>query len=246
MISTSSRRLTGGLEGARADLRRQGFALTSDRAIQLPEGSREYLSRAYYNSGVLHHDPGDIPADRERARDVIRYTWNDDALDVESYDQVTITDRAGISGKRDHTRVHLLKDRHAEAIIRTFLELVPPERRQPEGTFGVNLFRTHTDVVTSPHHDHEQFIVLYVIDRVGGGAETYLYHPDDVAEDGRVLAAPILARQLDPGDIIIFEDRLFKHGATPLISPPGRPARRDAFICTFDYFDTYLGRAASN
>jgi hypothetical protein len=247
MPDDSSRRLAGGLEEVRAALRDKGYALTSDRAIGLPEGYRENLSLKYYNSDTLHHDAGDFPVDRERARDVVRYTWSDDeAPRLEPFDRITLTDRAGIPGEREHTRVQLLKDPEAEQLIDTLLQLVPPERRQPEGTFGINLFRTYTNVVTTPHHDHEEFVVLYVIDRIGDGAETYLYNPEDVSEDGEILAEPILTQQLNPGDIIIFEDSRFKHGATPLVSPPGGTARRDAFVCTFDYFATYLGRTAVN
>lgn len=57
-----------------------------------------------------------------------------------------------------------------------------------------------------------------------------------------MLGVPVLTQQLNPGGILIFEDRLFKHGTTPLISPPGGSARRDALICTFDYYSSYLGR----
>jgi hypothetical protein len=240
------RRPADDLERVWADLRDQGYALTSDVAIGVPEKCRQNLSQSYYNSETLHHDPGDIPVDRERARDVIRYMWKNDDLELEAYDQITLTNRAGISGQRDHSRVHLLKDPEAEELIRRLLELMPPRQRQPEGTFGINLFRTYTNVVTTPHHDHEEFVILYVIDRIGNGAESYLYRPEDVAEDGRELAGPILKQQLDPGDIFIFEDRRFKHGATPLIDPPGGSARRDAFVCTFDYFGTYLGQASGN
>jgi hypothetical protein len=246
MPDDSSRRVTGGLEGVWGDLRTQGHALTNDQAIGLPAGCREYLSQTYYNPDTLHHDAGDIPVDRERARDVVRYTWSGDTLDVEPYDQITLTNRAGISGKRDHSRVHLLKDPLAEKLIRGLLELMPAERKQPEGTFGINLFRTYTNVVTTPHHDHEEFVVLYVIDRIGGGAESCLYRPEDISEGGQELAEPILKQQLNPGDIFIFEDSRFKHGATPLVDPPGGSARRDAFVCTFDYFDTYLGRVSAN
>ena len=247
MPDHSSRRLTGGLEEVRAALRHEGYALTSDRAIGVPEGARENLSLRYYNSDTLHHDPGDYPVDRERARDVIRYTWSGDkAPRQEPFDRITITDRAGIRGEREHSRVQLLKDPEAENLTSTLLQLVPPERRQPEGTFGINLFRTYTNVVTTPHHDSEEFVVLYVIDRIGDGAESYLYSPEDVSENGEVLADPVLTQQLNPGDIIIFEDSRFKHGATPLLSPPGGSARRDALVCTFDYFGTYLGQACAD
>ncbi|MGD0245837.1 MAG: 2OG-Fe dioxygenase family protein, partial [Streptosporangiaceae bacterium] len=145
-----------------------------------------------------------------------------------------------IPGQREHARVELLKDPEAEKLVRAFLDLVPPSRRQPTGTFGVNLFRTFTNVVTNPHHDNEEFIIIYVVDRVGDGAETYLYRPEDVAEDGQPIAEPVLRQQLNPGDIIIFDDKRFKHGATPLVNPVGGQAHRDALVCTVDYPSTYL------
>lgn len=243
MPEDPTRRLAGGLEEVQAALRSRGYALTSDRAVGLPTGFRENFCQEYYNSEILHHDPGDLPADRERARDVIRYKWNDDTLHLESYDRITITDRAGVPGGRDHSRVYLLKDPEVEQLVRRLLEFVPPERRQGDGTFGLNLFRTFTNVVTTPHHDKEEFVILYVVDRIGDGAETYLYNSEDV-KDGQELPEPVLRQQLNPGDIIIFQDKTFKHGATPLISPPGGTARRDALICTVDYRSTYLDPSA--
>jgi hypothetical protein len=75
---------------------------------------------------------------------------------------------------------------------------------------------------------------------VGGGAETYLYETGDVTDRGEPTAGPILKHQLNPGEIIIFEDKHFKHGATPLEAPPGGTAMRDALVCTVDYRETYL------
>jgi len=218
----------------------QGYALTSDRSIGLPEKFRPNFSQTYFNDWTLHHDEGDWPADRLRARDVIRYQWPDGGLNLQRHDAITIIDRAGISGKREHTRVELLDDPQSRDLIRAFLQLVPPSRRQADGTFGVNLFRTFTNVVTKPHHDNEEFIIIYVLDRVGDGAETYLYSPADVTDDGEIKAPPVLRQQLDPGDIIIFDDKAFKHGATPLVNPAGGTARRDALVCTVDYHETYL------
>jgi hypothetical protein len=57
-------------------------------------------------------------------------------------------------------------------------------------------------------------------------------------------ARPVLRQQLNPGDIIIFEDALFKHGATPLVNPDGGATKRDALICTVDYRSTYLETAS--
>jgi hypothetical protein len=226
-------------------LRSRGYAVTSDRVIGLHPSHRENFALRYYNPETLHHDPGDFPVDRERARDVIRYEWTGGALSLEPFDRITITDRAGIAGEREHTRVHLLKDPDAEKMIRRFLEFVPPESRQVDGTLGVNLFRTYTNVVTRPHRDDEEYVIVYVVDRIGDGAETYLYTPEDV-RGGHELPEPVLRQQLNPGDIIIFKDGSFKHGATPLISPPGGTARRDAVVCTIDYRTTYLESAAAN
>jgi hypothetical protein len=235
---------TAGHRTAWADLTRQGYALTSDRAIGLAEDFRDKFRDAYYNDQTLRNDKGDWPADRMRARDVIRYEWHGDALDLETYYKITITDRAQQRGERDHARVKLLPDPRAEELIRAFLALVPPSQRQQEGTFGINLFRTFTNVVTTPHHDDEEFILLYILNRIGYGADSYLYDPGDISEGGQVIAEPVLLQQLNPGDLIIFEDRKFKHGATPLISRPDGTAMRDALVCTVDYWETYLGAEA--
>jgi hypothetical protein len=232
-----------GLDFVWSDLISHGYALTEEASIGLPEKFRENFHQTYFNDFTLRHDNGDWPVDRERARDVVRYGWSADKhrlVSLSEHDTITITDRAGIPGKRDHARVMLLEDQQAEDLVRTFLEFVPLERRQPDGTFGVNLFRTFTDVVTVPHHDNEQFIIIYMLDRAGDGAETYLYRPDDVTDEGKPTADPVLRRQLNPGDIIIFEDERFKHGATPIEPPPGGIARRDVLVCTVDNRDTYL------
>jgi hypothetical protein len=233
-----------GPEHAWASLKDQGYALTDDRKIGLPDGFRDEFLHEYFNDDVLHHDPGDFPVDRKRARDVIRYRWRDGRLHLQEFDRITITDRADIPGQREHTRVMLLADPRAEGLVRTFLELLPPDRRQPDGTFGVNLFRTFTDVVTKPHRDHEEFVMLYVLDRVGDGAESYLYNSGDVTEDGSPTAGPVFKHQLNPGEIIIFEDQRFKHGATELEPPPGGSARRDVLVCTIDNRETYLASNA--
>jgi hypothetical protein len=136
--------------------------------------------------------------------------------------------------------VRLLDDPQGAELVRAILSLVPPERRHPEGTFGVNFFRTYTNVVTAPHQDLEEYIVLYVVDRIGGGAQSYLYDRAAVADGGEPAADPILRQQLNPGQIIIFEDKHFQHGATPLEPVAGEDARRDALVCTVDYPGTYL------
>ena len=131
----------------------QGYALTNDWLIGLPEKFRQNFRDAYFNSWTLRHDEGDWPVDRQRARDVIRYEWHDKDLHLRRHESIIITDRAGIPGKREHARVELMENGQAVELLHVFLRLVPPNRRQSDGTFGVNLFRTFTNVVTKPHHD---------------------------------------------------------------------------------------------
>jgi hypothetical protein len=228
------------LDGIWAQITKQHYVLIDDHMIGLPTNFRKSFLGKYFNDHTLRLDEGELPVDRKRARDVVRYQWRDGGPHLCEHDVITYTDRGGIPGKREHARVWLLDDPEAEKLVRIFLSLVPSDRRQREGTFGINLLRTFTDVVTRPHHDDEQFIMLYVLDRIGDGAESYLYDPDDVTDAGQPTADPIRRHQLNPGQILIFEDRFFKHGATPLVPPPGGKARRDVLVCTVDYPETYL------
>jgi hypothetical protein len=223
-----------------AALSSQGYALTTDEEIGLPDKFRDNFRQTYFTDAHIRHDPGDWPVDRKRARDVIRYSWRDGELGLEEHDTVAITDRAGIPGRREHSRVRLLKDPQAKEFVSTLLSLVPPLQRKPTGTFGVNLFRTFSDVVTKPHRDNEELIILYVLDRQGEGAESYLYDPGDVTDEGQVIGDPVLWQQLNPGDIMIFDDARFMHGATPLQALPDGTSGRDVLVCTVDSPDTYL------
>jgi hypothetical protein len=231
-----------GLNGIWADLAKQRYALTTDEAIGLPEKFRTNFEQTYFNDLTLRHDEGDWPMDRQRARDVIRYQWYGDRLEVQEHETITITNRAGIPGKRDHSRVRLLDDPQAEELVRTFLSLVPSDLRQDDSTFGVNLFRTFTNVVTRPHQDNEKFVIIYVLNRIGDGAKTYLYRSKDVI-DGKPTAEPVLEYQLNPGEILIFDDEFFMHDTSPLEAPLGEPTQRDVLVCTVDDRETYLAAA---
>ncbi|WP_307795850.1 2OG-Fe dioxygenase family protein [Amycolatopsis sp. 195334CR] len=204
----------------------------TDRELGLPGSVRENIHRDFFQSGVLRNYPGDIPADRERARDVIRYDWHGDELSLREHDCVAI-DRRGdwSSERREFEQVPLLGHADCASWIHAAISLVPEPRRQPRGTFGVNLFRTHTNVVTRPHQDEEEFIFVYVVDKRGSGAETVLL---DVESD-----AVVLEETLDPGDLLVFEDSRFRHGTTPIIPPVIGTARRDALVCTINFPHTY-------
>jgi 2OG-Fe dioxygenase len=236
----SGRNLSVGHDHAWAALAGQRHTVIYDKMIGLPNNFRRSFLEKYFNDQTLRHDEGDWPVDRKRARDVVEYEWRDSGLYLREHDTITLIDRAGISGKREHARVWLLDDPEVERFVRTCLSLVPPDRRQRKGTFGINLFRTFTNVVTKPHHDDEQFIVLYVLDRIGDGAVSYLYDAADVTEAGQPTADPVRKHQLNPGQILIFEDKFFKHGATPLLPLPDGEARRDVLVCTVDYPGSYL------
>lgn len=215
----------------RKQLDHEGYALTNDTELGLRKFVREHIHNTYFNDRYLHRYPFDIPEDRERARDVVRYAWHDDQVTLTEHDTIAIEGRGDQPFRREFKRVELLEDDHFRTWIATALSLVPTERRQPRGTFGVNLFRTHTNVVTKPHQDEEEYILIYVLERVGSGAESELYRigSDDIAHHSR----------LEPGDLIIFRDDQFKHTASPLVPPPDGPAHRDVLVCTVNYPHTY-------
>lgn len=212
-----------------------GYATANDRMLGLPADFRDKLSSAYFNDKVLHSDVPDIPVDRMRARDVIYYEWHDSQLDLSEYESILISNRGNIPGERKHSRVRLLEDPYPRSFIGACLSLIPAEGRRDRGTFGVNLFRTFTQVVTRPHQDNEEYIVIYVLGKIGTGAESYLYSADNPEK-------LVFSATLHPGEMLIFKDDLFLHGATPLVPPAGRSAQRDALVCTVDYPSTYLDR----
>jgi hypothetical protein len=116
--------------------------------------------------------------------------------------------------------------------IRGVLRTIPVRYQQQCGTFGVNFFRTFTNVVTRPHQDGEEYVIVYVLDKIGCGATTQLY--------GLHSGELVFERELAPGELIIFRDDRFRHNVTPLRAPEsGTPTRRDAMVCTVNYADTY-------
>lgn len=217
-----------------------GYALIQDWDLGVSDDFREQFHQTYFNEDKLRHDEGDFPPDRKRARDVIHYRWSEKGLELSEYETITITDRAGIKGKREHKRVEILGDPQARQLIEKLLRLVPLERRQQEGTLGVNFFRTYTDVVTTPHHDNEEYIFLYLMHRDGDGAKSYLYRDYEPFTGGPPDEPALDYHQMSPGELLVFEDVLFNHGATELKPLRGGTAMRDMIVFTVDYPDTYL------
>ncbi|SFB16587.1 2OG-Fe dioxygenase [Amycolatopsis marina] len=216
----------------RKQIETEGFAVVSDDELGFSPESRAHLHREFFRPGILRSYPDDLPVDRERARDVVRYDWNDDQLTLTEYESIVIENRGERPEPREYARVEVLTDPCFEEWIRLALGLVPGSTRDTKGTFGVNLFRTYTNVVTRPHQDGEKFVFIYVLDKVGQGAQTWLYGPEE--------NDPVLFQDtLGPGDLLVFEDARFRHSVTPLENPPGGTARRDVLVCTVNYDHTY-------
>jgi hypothetical protein len=221
------------LHRVHSGIARQGYAVTSDQAIGLPEKLRDNFLQRYFIDNVICRTEGDQLIDRKRARDVIYYEWLDaDELQLEEYETIHMMDGGIKDGLRVYTRVMLLDDPQAVDLIKAFLTLVPPERRRNKGTFGVNLFRTYTNVVVAPHRDDDEFTLIYVLNRVGDGAKTQLYDVN--------AATTNFEQQLQPGELIVFDDERFLHNASPLEPDADGHAMRDALVCTVDYEKEYL------
>jgi hypothetical protein len=217
------------LERVRHELADRGYAVVNDTALGLHPEIRRHIVQNYFTEKVLESDHPAVHRDRDRARDVIRYAWDGPDLTVTEHDRIDIINRSGFSGARTPNRVSLLDEVPMETWIRQMLELIPVARRQPEGTFGVNFMRTRTTVVSGPHHDDEEYVIVYVAAKHGEGAETTLH---DTGDPSRV----VYRVTLDPGDLIIFRDAAYLHNASPLT---GEHAQRDALVCTVNYPGTY-------
>lgn len=220
------------LHRVREELAKRDFAITSDDALGLPSATRRHIADTYFAESVLEGDNPAVHQDRDRARDVIRYGWDGDDLTISEHDTVAIRNRSGFTGERTPTRTLLVGDELMAGWIRAVLGLVPAHLRQAEGTFGVNFLRTRTNIVSGPHQDDEQYVLIYVADKIGTGGESTLHM---VGEPDKIL----YRRTLKPGELIIFRDEAFLHNASPLINPASGPARRDAVVCTVNYPDTY-------
>ena len=162
----------------------------------------------------------------------MRYSWQDGTLLLEEHETTVIGGaRSYASERREYPCIELLEDPVFSGWIERALSLVPPESRQEHGTFGVNLFRTYSDVVSGAHRDDEEIVLVYVVDKHAGGAVTSLYEQEG--------AEPLVSVTLNPGDFILFDDRRFLHGTTPLEQLDATPPYRDTIVCTVNKPETY-------
>lgn len=209
-----------------------GYILITDNDISPGAELRLHMIESYFDRNGLEEDLPEVHSNRDRARDVIRYKWHQDYILLSEHDSVEMTARSGYAGTRSPKRIRLLEDPLVARWVSVILHLVPPHQRYLQGTFGVNLLRTRHKIVSGPHQDDENICVVYVLDKVGSGAQTRL-HPVDNPSYVEYAAT------LQPGDIFLFQDSRFLHDVTPLSSEDGNTCRRDVIICTVDYPSTY-------
>ncbi|MFC7615585.1 2OG-Fe dioxygenase family protein [Actinokineospora soli] len=198
--------------GHPGELAQHGYVVLTDAALGISDEDRHLLRKRYFTTDVLRRYPNDIPHDRLRARDVLRYDWTSTDVTLREHTTIDIIDRGGHAGTRTFHRTPVATDDIITRWVRGILHAIPPQHRQPRGTFGLNFFRTFTDVVTEPHQDGEEYIVVYVIAKSGTGAMTELYD---------LSGALVLKHELLPGELILFRDDRFRHNATP--SSPSTP-----------------------
>ena len=139
---------------------------------------------------------------------------------------VTIFDKTGFHGPREHKRVQAL---HAPAVAElclSVLSLSLGRRAYRCGYVALDIFRTVDDVVYGFHRDGEHFVGIYCVRRSCDGARTQL------ARD-KAGADIVFDAVLQEGDLLFFDDAQVFHHTTPLLAgQDGAPTQRDAVIFT--------------
>lgn len=213
---------TESITRAQSHFIQNGYALLSENDFHGLAQMHQQMA-TYFSENRLKRPGNEFPADRERARDVILYEWRDSLACVQLTENDNVTIKRPNGNRDEYNRVWLLENSIGYHFAATVLSLIPACWRQRSGTLGINLLRTFTDIVTEPHQERfGQFVGIWVINKTGEGAETYLY---DYFTPGRLVFKHVL----QPGELIIFNDEIFLHGATPL-SPINGHAQRDVVI----------------
>jgi 2OG-Fe dioxygenase len=210
------------LERAWDDMRGQQYTIVTEDELGFP-GLRFRVLHEIYRPEVLHPaaDTGGPVPDRWRAKDFLHYRWDGGHCFLTE----TSADRyAGLGvPRRAVPRLHWLSVAGGAEMAAAQLAMIPPEMRREAGTWGVHAFRSFSDVVNAPHQDGFEYGITYVLDRTGDGAVSYLFDP---------AGEQVLDHQLRPGEILLFRDSAFTHGATPLEGTTAK--RRDALVIQFD------------
>ena len=104
----------------------------------------------------------------------------------------------------------LLQNRNWKEPEQLIQEYVWQQRAGCRGIIGVNFFEVFYDVVSGFHHDGVHYVIVDRLERHGDGTTTQL----------QALGAPrdltSIERTLNPGQKLIFDDRLRAHQTKPL------------------------------
>ncbi len=176
---------------ARAHLHfiQNGYVLLSENDFNGLAQMHQQMA-TYFSENRLKRPGNEFPADRERARDVIVYEWQDSLAHVLLAENDNVTIRRPNGNRDEYNRVRILENSIGYQFAATVLSLIPACWRQRSGALGINLLRTFTDIVTEPHQERfGQFVGIWVINKTGEGAETYLY---DYFTPGRLVFKYVL------------------------------------------------------
>jgi hypothetical protein len=241
-------------EAIRQQLRRDRYAILTDQTLGVGPDFREHLLHSYFNTEMVRVHEGDVPRNRARAREAVYaaflpedglYITGQGAAPIRSgmylarspHTRVGERLQSNIDNQRpEYSRIESLQDPKLTQFIVALHGLVPPEDRPTTSTMGINFFRTHTDVVAKPHQDEENYVFVYVVDKVGYGARTSLYAKDSW---GGFRSYPHASITLEPGMLIVFKDEAFQHMTSSIIPPKSGEARRDVIVCTANYASTH-------
>lgn len=206
-----------------SELASRNFTILSEHDLLL-SGLRLEILKHCYRPEVLPPvgDTRGPVKDRYRAKDMCIYRRRGDTTEI-----LPVTDDSLMqlgTGENARTAAHapFFKIPGCSELVKWLLALIPEEDRHSEGTWGVHTFRSFSNVVDGPHQDGFEYGGVYVLDLIGTGARSYLR---------RINGGQELDYQLQPGQILLFKDSEFLHGATAL---EGNPCRRDALVIQFD------------
>jgi hypothetical protein len=206
---------------AHDEIRTQEHLVSSDAALGFPDLHKR-MEEAWFRDDVLLPNPdstGPVPTRyRIKAMCVYRRGEGDD-ITLEPHPVARIG--AG-SAARDVPWFDYFGLEGVPEFTKAILNLVPPERWHPAGTFGVHAFRSFSQVTTGPHQDGFEYGITFVVDHVGGGAEAYLQP---------LAGTSGFHRRLEPGEFILYRDACFMHGCTSL---QGQSPHRDALVIQFE------------
>ncbi|HEY4160435.1 MAG TPA: hypothetical protein VGM08_00035 [Candidatus Saccharimonadales bacterium] len=244
------------LDRIAAELIRRNYVFTTDEALGFGPELRKHLVTDYFDTDLVRRHEGDKPADRERARDVLYYerTGLGDprgyGLALGEHSTAVIFDRKSwlspVTGERQISRVEVMQDRQLAEFAAAALSVLPLGQQYKTGTFSINFFRTHSNVVSGPHHDNQTLVMIYVVDKRGADVVNRL-----IPELGMTAIrehCPGISvyydKVLQPGDILMFFDDAYAHD---VIGSLGQEAHRDVLVCTADHPTAYgiYGRPGS-